>query len=90
MASIPNSASSSLAPPFKMTSMSYGEQYHHLLLPLVGSAPPPPLTVDYYYHRCLLNFIMPDVFGSSETFDEWFNTSAEGQDNVVTKLHQVG
>jgi hypothetical protein len=29
----------------------------------------------------LLNFIMPDVFDSSETFDEWFNLGQGGGGN---------
>jgi SWI/SNF-related matrix-associated actin-dependent regulator of chromatin subfamily A member 5 len=38
----------------------------------------------------LLNFILPDIFGDSEQFDQWFNVSGEaGQDNVIRKLHTV-
>lgn len=41
----------------------------------------------------LLNYIMPDVFDSSDTFDEWFSMDGKGggqqTDNVIRKLHQV-
>jgi len=40
----------------------------------------------------LLNFILPDVFSSSEDFDAWFKQkgdSKEDQDNVVQQLHKV-
>lgn len=38
----------------------------------------------------LLNFLMPDVFGDAEQFDEWFSLTDEtGKDNVIKKLHTV-
>ena len=37
----------------------------------------------------LLNFILPDVFADSESFDEWFLTDSAEEDNVVTQLHKV-
>ncbi|KAJ9109046.1 hypothetical protein QFC21_000372 [Naganishia friedmannii] len=40
----------------------------------------------------LLNFILPDVFSSSEDFDNWFKQkgdSPEDQDSVVQQLHKV-
>lgn len=38
----------------------------------------------------LLNFLMPDVFGDAEQFDEWFSLSdEERKENVVKKLHTV-
>lgn len=38
----------------------------------------------------LLNFLLPDVFGSSADFDSWFETEAGGdQDAVVKQLHKV-
>lgn len=38
----------------------------------------------------LLNFIMPDVFGDAEQFDEFFSLSDEsGKENVIKKLHTV-
>lgn len=35
---------------------------------------------------------MPDVFDSSDTFDEWFAMGKGGgqSENVIRKLHQVG
>lgn len=40
----------------------------------------------------LLNFLLPDVFSSSEDFDAWFNLKGQGEENaqeVITKLHRV-
>ena len=38
----------------------------------------------------LLNFIMPDVFGDGDQFDEYFSMSDEsGKENVIKKLHTV-
>jgi SNF2 family DNA or RNA helicase len=38
----------------------------------------------------LLNFLMPDIFGDAEQFDEWFSLSDESaKDNVIRKLHTV-
>ncbi|GHJ85429.1 hypothetical protein NliqN6_1831 [Naganishia liquefaciens] len=40
----------------------------------------------------LLNFILPDVFSSSEDFDEWFKQKGDNpdeQDSVVQQLHKV-
>eukprot|EP00980_Cylindrotheca_fusiformis_P018816 scaffold6276_cov138-Cylindrotheca_fusiformis.AAC.3 len=38
----------------------------------------------------LLNFLMPDVFGDAEQFDEWFSlTDESGKENVIKKLHTV-
>ncbi|KAJ9125389.1 hypothetical protein QFC22_000349 [Naganishia vaughanmartiniae] len=40
----------------------------------------------------LLNFILPDVFSSSEDFDNWFKQKGdnpEDQDSVVQQLHKV-
>ena len=37
-----------------------------------------------------MNFLLPDIFGDAEQFDEWFSLSDnQGQDNVVRKLHTV-
>jgi len=49
-----------------------------------------PLQNNLHELWALLNFLMPDIFSSSEDFDEWFNTeSCLGDDSVVTKLHSV-
>src|ERR1700678_2492637 len=38
----------------------------------------------------LLNFLLPDVFNSSEDFDSWFGENqALGEQDLVAKLHQV-
>lgn len=38
----------------------------------------------------LLNFLLPEIFSSSETFDEWFQISGENdQQEVVQQLHKV-
>lgn len=38
----------------------------------------------------LLNFLMPDIFGDAEQFDQWFSLSDEsGKENVIKKLHTV-
>lgn len=38
----------------------------------------------------LLNFLMPDIFGDAEQFDEWFSLSDESRkENVIKKLHTV-
>ena len=38
----------------------------------------------------LLNFILPEIFGDADQFDQWFSLSGEeGQQNVIKKLHTV-
>jgi SWI/SNF-related matrix-associated actin-dependent regulator of chromatin subfamily A member 5 len=38
----------------------------------------------------LLNFLLPDVFESSDDFDEWFNTNdCFGDNSLVQRLHGV-
>lgn len=39
----------------------------------------------------MLNFLLPDVFSSSEDFDAWFNLKGgeENAQEVITKLHRV-
>ncbi|CAM9097974.1 unnamed protein product [Scytosiphon promiscuus] len=39
----------------------------------------------------LLNFLLPDVFSSADTFDHWFNleTDKSARDNVIKKLHTI-
>jgi SWI/SNF-related matrix-associated actin-dependent regulator of chromatin subfamily A member 5 len=49
-----------------------------------------PLQNNLHELFALLNFIMPDIFGDSETFDDWFSLKDEsGKDNVIKKLHTV-
>lgn len=53
-----------------------------------------PLQNNLHELWALLNFLLPDVFGDSNVFDEWFNTNQEDsdendQDKVVQQLHKV-
>lgn len=50
-----------------------------------------PLQNNLHELWALLNFLLPDVFGDSEVFDEWFeqNNSDEDQEVVVQQLHTV-
>jgi len=49
-----------------------------------------PLQNNLHELWALLNFLLPDVFSSSEDFDEWFNTNnCLGDDNLVARLHGV-
>lgn len=52
-----------------------------------------PLQNNLHELWALLNFLLPDVFGNSEVFDEWFESQGskeEGnQDKVVQQLHKV-
>ncbi|GMH91340.1 hypothetical protein TrVE_jg9254 [Triparma verrucosa] len=54
-----------------------------------------PLQNNLHELWALLNFLLPDVFGSADVFDSWFSLDAEGEgadekkDNVIKKLHTV-
>lgn len=50
-----------------------------------------PLQNNLHELWALLNFLLPDVFGDSTVFDEWFeqNNSEEDQEIVVQQLHTV-
>merc|ERR1719341_2145194 len=49
-----------------------------------------PLQNNLHELWALLNFLLPEVFSSSEDFDEWFNTnSCLGDDSLVASLHGV-
>jgi SWI/SNF-related matrix-associated actin-dependent regulator of chromatin subfamily A member 5 len=38
----------------------------------------------------LLNFLLPEVFASSDDFDRWFDLKGEGdKSEVIEKLHKV-
>ena len=40
----------------------------------------------------LLNFLLPDVFSSSEQFDEWFNLDVddtEAKQRMILQLHKI-
>ena len=49
-----------------------------------------PLQNNLHELWALLNFLMPDIFGDADQFDEWFSLSdGQGKDNVIKKLHTV-
>ncbi|XP_057313137.1 SWI/SNF-related matrix-associated actin-dependent regulator of chromatin subfamily A member 5-like [Hydractinia symbiolongicarpus] len=49
-----------------------------------------PLQNNLHELWALLNFLLPDVFNSSEDFDAWFNTeNLTEQDQLVQRLHAV-
>jgi SWI/SNF-related matrix-associated actin-dependent regulator of chromatin subfamily A member 5 len=48
-----------------------------------------PLQNNLHELWALLNFLLPDVFGDSEAFDQWFSGQDEDQDTVVQQLHRV-
>lgn len=50
-----------------------------------------PLQNNMHELWALLNFLLPDVFSSSDAFDNWFQTQSGdvGQDSVVQQLHKV-
>jgi len=49
-----------------------------------------PLQNNLHELWALLNFLMPEVFGSASAFDEWFNVSGEGDKaDTVKQLQKV-
>ncbi|KAI8323958.1 hypothetical protein GQ54DRAFT_257323 [Martensiomyces pterosporus] len=48
-----------------------------------------PLQNNLHELWALLNFLLPDVFGSSDVFDEWFQKGDGDQEQVVQQLHKV-
>uniref|UniRef100_A0A7S2WPA6 Uncharacterized protein n=2 Tax=Rhizochromulina marina TaxID=1034831 RepID=A0A7S2WPA6_9STRA len=49
-----------------------------------------PLQNNLHELWALLNFLLPDVFGSADDFDEWFSMGGEeARENVIRKLHTV-
>lgn len=48
-----------------------------------------PLQNNLHELWALLNFLLPDVFGDSEAFDQWFSGHDRDQDTVVQQLHRV-
>ncbi|KAF7726770.1 hypothetical protein EC973_008458 [Apophysomyces ossiformis] len=48
-----------------------------------------PLQNNLHELWALLNFLLPDVFSSSEVFDEWFEKQGADQKKVVEQLHKV-
>ncbi|KAJ1662180.1 chromatin remodeling complex Adenosinetriphosphatase [Coemansia sp. RSA 1813] len=48
-----------------------------------------PLQNNLHELWALLNFLLPDVFGSSEVFDEWFQKGESDQEQMVQQLHKL-
>lgn len=48
-----------------------------------------PLQNNLHELWALLNFLLPDVFGDSEAFDQWFSGQGQDQDTVVQQLHRI-
>ena len=48
-----------------------------------------PLQNNLHELWALLNFLLPDVFGDSEAFDQWFSNQDADQDTVISQLHRV-
>jgi len=51
-----------------------------------------PLQNNLHELWALLNFLVPDVFASSEQFDDWFNLDiddAEAKNNLISQLHKI-
>ncbi|KAJ3264367.1 hypothetical protein HDU77_008671 [Chytriomyces hyalinus] len=48
-----------------------------------------PLQNNLHELWALLNFLLPDIFSSSEDFDQWFQAMDGDQDQVVQQLHKV-
>lgn len=48
-----------------------------------------PLQNNLHELWALLNFLLPDVFGDADAFDQWFSGQGADQDTVVQQLHRV-
>ncbi|KAI1649111.1 SWI/SNF family of DNA-dependent ATPase [Daldinia loculata] len=48
-----------------------------------------PLQNNLHELWALLNFLLPDVFGDSEAFDQWFSGQGADSEVVVEQLHKV-
>jgi SWI/SNF-related matrix-associated actin-dependent regulator of chromatin subfamily A member 5 len=48
-----------------------------------------PLQNNLHELWALLNFLLPDVFGDSSAFDDWFSQQGGDSDTVVQQLHKV-
>lgn len=48
-----------------------------------------PLQNNLHELWALLNFLLPDVFSDSETFDEYFGSSAEDDSDLIKQLHTI-
>jgi len=51
-----------------------------------------PLQNNLHELWALLNFLLPDIFGNSDQFDEWFNLEIDDDDakkNMINQLHSI-
>ncbi|CAJ0943274.1 unnamed protein product, partial [Mesorhabditis belari] len=48
-----------------------------------------PLQNNLHELWALLNFLLPEMFSSSEDFDSWFETNSLNNQDVVSRLHRV-
>lgn len=48
-----------------------------------------PLQNNLHELWALLNFLLPDVFGDAEAFDQWFSGQGQDQDTVIQQLHRI-
>ncbi|KAF2432908.1 chromatin-remodeling complex ATPase-like protein [Tothia fuscella] len=48
-----------------------------------------PLQNNLHELWALLNFLLPDVFGDAEAFDQWFQGRGGDEDETVKQLHKV-
>lgn len=51
-----------------------------------------PLQNNLHELWALLNFLLPDIFSSSQQFDEWFNLEIEDEDakkTMISQLHKI-
>ncbi len=48
-----------------------------------------PLQNNMHELWALLNFLLPDVFGDSAAFDDWFKGKDQDEDTTVQQLHRV-
>ena len=48
-----------------------------------------PLQNNLHELWALLNFLLPDVFGDSAAFDDWFSQQDTDSDTVIQQLHKV-
>lgn len=70
---------------FSATVRSFNTTYRLLL---TGT----PLQNNLHELWALLNFLLPDIFSSSEQFDEWFNLEiddADAKQTMITQLHGI-
>ena len=51
-----------------------------------------PLQNNLHELWALLNFLLPDIFSSSEQFDEWFDLEVDDEDakkQMISQLHKI-